>query len=45
MQVVETTDMLLELKECPRVIIQLYLDTAHVTLQADIEKGALVSFC
>ena len=38
-QVVETTDMLVELKVPATDVIQLYLETAHVTLQADIDAG------
>ena len=40
-QVIETTDMLLELKESTTDIINLYLETSHVTLQADIDKGSI----
>ena len=36
---VETTDMLVELKVPAADVIQLYLETAHVTLQADIDAG------
>ncbi|KAL5254697.1 hypothetical protein ACHWQZ_G014210 [Mnemiopsis leidyi] len=36
-QVVETTDMLVELKVPAADVIQLYLETAHLTLQADID--------
>ena len=36
---VETTDMLVELKVPAAEVIQLYLETAHVTLQADIDAG------
>ena len=38
-QVVEITDMLLELNEPVKDIIKLYLETAHLVLQADIDAG------
>ena len=38
---VETTDMLIELKVPAEDVIKLYLDTAHITLQADIDAGKI----
>ena len=43
-QVVETTDMLVELKVPAGEVIQLYLDTSHLLLQADIDAGNSSSF-
>ena len=39
LQVLENTNMLLDLKEDPREIISLFLDSSHHTLQADIDAG------